>query len=270
MTYRECISLLKAGGIKAPQHEAQVLFSHFGGFSPAKLLSDDPSLDSEEIKIAVNKRLHGTPLQYITGKAFFRNEIYTVNENCLIPRNDTELLVEETVNRLPAGAVFLDLCTGSGCVAISVLASRKDTRAVAAEISAGALELASENADKNGVAKRISFIKTDVLNDAAIAGQFDAIVSNPPYIATAELCSLPDDVLAEPRIALDGGEDGITFYRAIIKKYNSNLRADGFFAFEIGYDQAKRLRAVFNEAGLSAEVIQDLGGNDRVMILRKT
>ncbi len=206
----------------------------------------------------------GEPLAYVIGEWYFYGETYQLNRDCLIPRPDTEHLVQWLIDHLPKGAVFADLCTGSGCIAISTLAHRPDLSAVAVDISSGALEMAEKNAENNGVRDRISFVCGDVLAGEGLGdGRFDAIVSNPPYIQTAVIDTLSVQVKAEPRRALDGGEDGMDFYRAILKHYPKHLKQGGVTVLEIGYDQADAMRALH-----PCQILKDYGGNDRVAILQ--
>ncbi len=202
------------------------------------------------------------PLAYILGEWYFYDETYRVSPACLVPRPETEHLVEELLRRLPRGSVFADLCTGSGCIAVSTLAHRPDCRAVAVELSEEALALARENAARNGVADRMIFRQADVLTGEALDDEiFDAIVSNPPYIASQVIDTLEPEVLREPRMALDGGEDGLLFYRAITRCYRRSLTAEGFFLFEIGYDQGEAMKEL-----CPCEIRKDYSGNDRVAI----
>ena len=186
-----------------------------------------------------------------------------VNENCLIPRPDTEHLVDYLIKNLPKNAVFADLCTGSGCIAISVLAHRKDVTAVAVDISEGAISIAKENSVINSVSDRITFICSDILSDNPLNdGIFDAIVSNPPYIKTDVIDTLEPEVRNEPRIALDGGKDGLDFYKRIFTEYRKNVSPGGFIITEIGYDQGRDILDLFG-----CEIHKDYGGKDRVAIL---
>ena len=226
------------------------------------------AFSDEALTCAVERRCGGYPLQYILGEWGFWREEYEVSEHCLVPRPDTEHLVEKAIAMLPNGARFLDLCTGSGCVAISTLASRPDTTALAVDLFEPTLALAGRNARKNGVADRLELARADVLCDPVIQGPFDAILSNPPYIPDAVVPTLSREVQHEPSAALCGGRDGLDFYRAIVEKWRTLLSPDGFVLFEIGYDQADALRALAAEHGLSAEVFRDYGGNDRVVLLR--
>lgn len=236
----------------------------------AKLLCE--SLTGEALAVAVERRCTGYPLQYLLGRWEFYRETYEVNENCLIPRADTEILVEKAISLLPQGARFLDLCTGSGCVAISTLCARPDTEAVAVDLFEKTLELALRNAARNGVAKRMTGMLADVLaappTDLA-EGSFDAILSNPPYIRAEVMPTLQREVQHEPAAALCGGADGLDFYRAILERWSALLRPHGIFLFEIGYDQAEDLAALGEKYGFSHTVWRDYGGNDRVVMLQK-
>ena len=216
-----------------------------------------------EYKNAIDRLDNREPLAYIIGEWYFYDEKYKVNENCLIPRPDTEHLVEYLIKNLPDNAVFADLCTGSGCIAISVLAHRKDVKAVAVDISQGAIDIAKENAALNSVSDRITFICSDVLSDNPLNnGLFNAIVSNPPYIKTDVIDTLEPEVQNEPRIALDGGIDCLDFYKKIYTEYKNNVIPSGFIVTEIGYDQGNDLKKLFG-----CDIYKDYGGNDRVAVL---
>ena len=223
----------------------------------------------EALDAALERVLSHEPIQYVLGEWGFYKEVYEVNESCLIPRPDTEHLVEKAIQMLPNGARFLDLCTGSGCVAISTLATRRDTNAVAIDLFEDTLRLASRNAVRNGVTERVAFLRADVLDLPPNLGEFDAILSNPPYINAKDMQKLSPEVKREPRAALFGGEDGLCFYRAILQNWKKLLKPNGILLFEIGYDQAEALRALATEHGFCATVIKDYGGNDRVVILQK-
>lgn len=264
MTYHALIRALLDAGIEDGREEATRLFIHFGGHSRASLVGANPDISTPEFLVAVSRRLSGEPLAYILGEVGFYRENYFVSPACLIPRADTEILVEEAVKRLPQAAHFADFCTGSGCVAISALAARPDTTAVAYDISQDALEVAKRNAVQNGVNDRVAFVGCDLLGDS-IEGNFDAILSNPPYIPSDVVPTLSKEVHHEPRIALDGGEDGMDFYRHIVKNYPVPL-----ILFEIGYDQEAAIIALGEAYGYKTTVRRDYGGNPRCAILEKT
>lgn len=210
---------------------------------------------------------NGEPLAYILGEWYFYNEVYTVTPDVLIPRPDTEILVQETIRRLPKNTRFLDLCTGSGCVAVSVLANRPDLTAVAVDISEPALRIAAQNAERNGVSDRITFARADVLHcdPRSLGYDFAAVCSNPPYINSDVIETLSPQVRCEPRIALDGGADGMDFYRAVLQNFPAVLRSDGIFLFEIGYDQSDKIRRT--AAPRSCEILYDYSGNTRVAVI---
>lgn len=257
MQENDMISALRAAGIENARFEAEQLIKGFSG---------------AELKRAVERRCAGYPLQYLLGEWDFYNETYEVSENCLIPRADTELLVEQAVGKLPHSAVFLDLCTGSGCVAISTLRARPDTRAVAVDLFPETLAVAARNSARNGVTDRMQLLCADVLRPPLGElpdGGFDAIVSNPPYIRADVMPTLQREVQFEPKAALCGGADGLDFYRAILNLWSIKLRPNGFFLFEIGYDQGEALLALGREKGLVGRVFRDYGGNDRVVYLEK-
>ena len=272
MTYREICRALEIAGVDTPQWDAQLLIEHFCGKDRLFLLGNpDQELDSKELEQAVAKRCQREPLQYLIGTWSFYNQTYEVSPACLIPRSDTEILVEEAIKRLPQNAFFADLCTGSGCIAVSVLAERYDTRAVAVDLSSDALTLAKRNAERNGVSERFRGILGDVLHFSTKLMESiprpHAILSNPPYIPTSVLKDLSPEVGREPRMALDGGDDGLIFYRELFRVAREWLADDGFCLFEIGYDQGNSLRALAAENGFSCEIKRDLGGCDRVAIL---
>jgi release factor glutamine methyltransferase len=252
--------------------EASMLICHFCGLNQAELLMRrDENFDSDELREAVERRCHHYPLQYILGYWQFCKETYRVTEDTLIPRQDTEKLVELAVKLLPENARFIDLCTGSGCVAISTLAARPDCRAVAVDLFEKTLEIARENAEQNGVGERLGFISKDVLDPTFMEelGKFDCIVSNPPYIETKHIGLLDEELSFEPEAALDGGDDGLVFYRAIIGSYGKYLKDGGIMLFEIGCDQAKAVSFIAATNGYRCEVYKDYSGNDRVAYLTK-
>ena len=272
MTYRQLCTKLQDAKIEDAEWDALCLMEHFCAVSPS-LLRAAPDRDYENAALddAVSRRMAHEPLQYILGEWEFYHQKYEVTPDCLIPRADTEILVETAIRLLPIGAHFADLCTGSGCIAVSTLAERPDTIAVALEKFPATLALAKRNATKNGVDARFCGVLADVLDTTPNLGDavsFDAILSNPPYIPTSDIDGLSPEVHAEPTVALDGGEDGLLFYRAILKNYTPLLKKDGFFLFEIGFDQAEALIALGKEQNFAhVHVIRDLGGRDRVVYL---
>lgn len=272
MNYNEICMALAEAEIENNRGEAAMLICHFCGISRAELLSRrDEDFDNDELVEAVTKRCSRYPLQYILGYWDFCNETYRVTEHTLIPRQDTEKLVELAVKLMPDGARFIDLCTGSGCVAISTLAARPDTRAVAVDLYESTLNVAGENAETNNVGDRLGLMLADVLKPSFMEdlGTFDCILSNPPYIETEKIKLLDEELAFEPNAALDGGADGLDFYRVIIGQYGKYLNDDGIIIFEIGYDQAAALREIAKEHGWECEIFKDYDDNDRVAYLHK-
>jgi release factor glutamine methyltransferase len=270
-SYVSLTETLSRGGIDAPDFEAALLLERFAGVSRATLMTDRRRLfDIPALEDAVSRRLAREPIQYILGEWEFFGCTFTVNEHCLIPRPDTEILVEAALRALPKNARVADLCTGSGCVAVATLVHRPDVIASALELFPETLELAVHNAARNGVSERFTPLRADLLSDGVQAlsreAPYDAILSNPPYIPTAVIDGLSPEVHREPVAALDGGADGLIFYRAILRDYAPQVKPGGHILLEMGYDQADALRALAAEYLPSAtvEILRDLGGNDRV------
>ncbi|MBQ7335819.1 MAG: peptide chain release factor N(5)-glutamine methyltransferase [Clostridia bacterium] len=273
MTYRELCARLSDAGIGSAEWDAALLLEHFCGADAGSVaLEDARDYVCAELEDAVCKRVTRIPLQYLLGEWEFYRQKYEVTPDCLIPRADTEILVEQAIRRLPHGARFADLCAGSGCIAISVLAERPDTYAIAVEKYPATLELACRNARKNGVEERFVPRCADVLDADfhAFEEPLDAILCNPPYIRSDVIPTLEAELFAEPRAALDGGEDGLLFYRRLLQTQTRCLKPGGFFLFEIGYDQADAVCAIGAENGFAhVEVLRDYGGCDRVAVLSR-
>ena len=233
-------------------------------------LHEEDELTAEqqsEYESTVHKRAEHVPLQYIIGEQEFMGLKFKVNSNVLIPRQDTEILVEEALRVAKPGMRVLDLCTGSGCIIISLAKNVADISCTGSDISKQALLVAKENAKANEV--EVEWERSDLFEN--ISGTFDLIVSNPPYIPTGEIPGLMPEVRDfEPVDALDGNEDGLYFYRIITEKSPEYLTSDGYLYFEIGYDQGEAVSAMMRQCGYTqVEVIKDLAGNDRVVKGRK-
>ena len=266
MRLSSAVKRLSEAGIDEARLEARILFSRIGKVPECELLFD-PECDSAELDSAIEARARRIPLAYILGEADFYRENYIVTPDCLIPRPETELLVDYAVNHIPSGARFADICTGSGCIAISTLKNTEDTTAVALDLSVGALDVARRNAERGGVSDRIEFIHGDAL--LGIEGEFFAILSNPPYVSESAYAELEAEIYREPKMAFVGGVDGGDFYRKMIPLYKNNLQSGGFFAFEIGYDQGELLRSLGEANGMQTEIVKDYSGLDRIAILKK-
>lgn len=262
------ISLLEKSGVPDADYDARELFAHFGGFKKSELYAFDCESDSEALALAVSRRAEREPLQYIIGEVGFYAETYRVTPDCLIPRADTEALVEYAVKNIPAGERFIDVCTGSGAIGISTLLHTKGTRAVLLDISPEALSLAGENATRNGVSDRVELKLADALDEAA-AGEFFAVLSNPPYISEDEYNTLEKEIFFEPRLAFVAEKGGIAFYERLTELYKNKIKEGGFIAYEIGYNQREELERIARENGMALELVKDLGGVDRVAVLRQ-
>ena len=267
ITLKEAIKRLEEAGIPSPEYDARELFRAFA--NPLRTpLTQNVASDSDELLRAIERRVNREPLQYIVGSVGFYREEYKVTPDCLIPRSDTEILVDYAVKNIPAGERFADLCSGSGCIGISTLKNTKDTLCDSFDISDGALALTRENAALNGVDARITVTKKDLIRDE-VEGEYFAILSNPPYIPKEVYEGLEREIFSEPEIAFVGGEDGLIFYERLTPMCKKAIKDGGFIAFEIGYDQAESLRAIADKNGLSCQIIKDYSGNDRVAVLRK-
>ena len=224
----------------------------------------------EKFALFLKKRADDVPLGYILGEKEFMSLKFSVDENTLIPRPDTEILVEEVIARTNENDAVLDLCTGSGAIGISIAKYTSARRVVCVDKFKKTLDIARKNADLNGVSGICEFIKLDVLENLEFLektyGKFDTVVSNPPYIETEKIENLDKTVKNyEPKAALDGGKDGLLFYREIIKNAEFILKKGGILAFEIGFDQADAVKNLMNEKFENIVLLRDLGGNDRAV-----
>lgn len=229
------------------------------------LHSDDiiEQKDEERYRDLLQKRGSHIPLQHLTGTCDFMGLTFQVNDQVLIPRQDTETLVESALSRLKEGDRALDLCTGSGCIILSLEKLGPGIRGLGADISAAALAVAKRNRDSLGLES--DFCISDLFE--GIEGVFDIIVSNPPYIASGKIPGLMEEVRGfEPLLALDGGADGLDFYRRIIKDARDFLKPGGWLGLEIGYDQREAVEELLRRQGfIKTETLQDLAGLDRTV-----
>lgn len=273
MTYREAYQAgrerLISAGIGEAELDARLLLEYVCGTDRNHLIvyGSEPVGEEElqRYQTLLAQRADRIPLQYLTGVQNFMGLDFLVNEHVLIPRQDTEILVEEALRHLHDGMHILDLCTGSGCILISLLRYSNDCRGLGADISPEALTVAEENAKRLVPEEEIEFIKSDLYE--RVEGMFDVIVSNPPYIPTGVIESLMPEVREhEPRLALDGCEDGLIFYRRIINESRAHLKGGGMLFFEIGFDQGAAVRELMEQAGfLEVKVSKDYAGLDRVV-----
>jgi len=256
-------TLASEAGVFDPAFEAREIVREYAGDSAVF----GGMLDEKQEKLidaAVSRRLTGEPLQYIFGKWEFYGLPFFVGEGVLIPRPETELLVDIAVKRLGKGSAVLDLCSGTGCIPISI-ALKTGAKCTAVELYDAAFGYLERNIALNGA--DVTAVKADAL-DGMLFGdaQFDAIFSNPPYLTGAEMDSLMREVAHEPKTALYGGEDGLDFYRALIPAWVGRLRTNGFMAVETGETQGNAVSEIMRAAGLRPEVIKDCAGLDRVVI----
>ena len=292
MTRREAydygVEQLEAEGIENADCDIRILLEDLCGVDREELfIQGDKVISRRESEIfmnAVNRRMGHYPVQYITGKQEFMGLTFSVNQNVLIPRMDTEILVEEVLKELMDGSRILDMCTGSGCILLSLLYYSNDCEGVGVDISQEALDVAKDNSGRlilddtfdllfqtGGKGKKHldeekrEFIQSNLFND--VKGRFDIIVSNPPYIRSDVIPTLMEEVRDyEPMLALDGKEDGLYFYRKIIEKAPAYLNPEGKLFFEIGYDQADDVVLLMEEAGFKdVVVVKDYAHLNRVV-----
>lgn len=257
--------------VDSPRLTAEVLLAHALKTTRVKLYVDlDRPLDKAELasfRALIERRSAGEPTQYLTGTREFYNRPFKVDARVLIPRPETELLVEAALRALPKEAPgrALDVCTGSGCIAVSLAAERSQAEVVATDVSEQACALARENAQALGVAERLTVLHGDLYAPLPPGSTFDLVVSNPPYVATGELAGLAPEVRREPRLALDGGPDGLAVIRRVVEGALRVLRPGGLLAMEIGENQGAAVQALLQGAGYeNARVDKDLQRHDRL------
>lgn len=266
---------LLAAGLRPAEAslDARLLAQHPLGWSTAALLTSGdvqvPSGLDEQYRAYVQRRAHREPLAYITGTKEFWNLDFEVSRAVLIPRPETEVLVETLLERVPAAgsAAIADVCTGSGCVAVAIASERPNAHVTATDISHEALRVAARNAERHGVRKHISLVRTDLMT--GLAGAFDAIVANPPYVRTIDRNGLQVEVRDfEPQVALFGGVDGLAIVRALIDQAAGHLTDDGILLFEFGLGQEDSVRELISasRALRMIDVKPDLQGIARVAI----
>ncbi len=258
---------LVAAGIEDAEIDAWLLLEYVTGITRAQYYMDMQKVLSAEQKATylshIEKRKSHIPLQHITGVQEFMGLEFCVNEHVLVPRQDTEVLVESVLEVLESEMHVLDMCTGSGCILISLLKLKQGMSGVGVDISEAALRVAEKNCRKHGV--KAELLHSDLFEQ--VQGSYDVIVSNPPYIRTAVIEGLQEEVkLHDPMLALDGMEDGLHFYRKIVEKSPEYLKRGGKLYFEIGHDQGGDVKSLMENAGFAdVTVKKDLAGLDRVV-----
>lgn len=280
MTYKEFYEYgkqkLEAAGVVEAALDARLLLEYICRTDRNELIlhadRERSSMEEQFYRTVIEKRADRVPLQYIVGEQEFMGLRFKVNEQTLIPRQDTEILVEEALHRLSDGMRILDLCTGSGCILLSLLKYSNECEGVGIDISKKALMIARENAE--WLQMEAAFLEGDLfapladfVSDKTTDRLFDMVVSNPPYIPTAVIDTLMPEVREhEPVMALDGGEDGLSFYRKIVAEAPNHMRKGASLLFEIGCEQGEAVMSLMQKTGFEqVEIFRDYAGLDRVI-----
>jgi release factor glutamine methyltransferase len=269
--YRQGLQLLEDANIEDAGFDCLQLFAHSVGMDRTALLTHGEDAVSQEKQTLfleqIGRRCTGEPLQYILGEWEFYSLPFSVGPGVLIPRADTEILVDESLRLLEGVAKpkVADLCAGSGCIGISIAKNHADARVTAVEFSEKAAAYCKENIAKNN-AQNVSLLFADVLAGPQGISDLDLIVSNPPYIPKEDIQNLSKEVHHEPVMALDGGEDGLDFYRAIIKDWTPALKKEGSMAFEVGIHQAQDVAQLLDEYFEQVYIVPDLNDIPRVVM----
>ena len=278
MNLYDAEKILSDAGIDDAEFECRLLAERFlripmsrSAYMKTEQLDSMP--DFGEFTRALEKRATRYPIQYIIGEWEFYGLRMKVNESCLIPRPDTELVAERAITELkkmPKKAEFrcVDLCTGSGCIAAAVMSQVKNASFTLVDISKSALDIAKENMELNGLLTRTTLVEADVMSEIFHSEKFDLVTANPPYIPSEVMQTLEPELEHEPRIALTDEGDGLSFYRDIINLYKYALTEDGVIVLEHGCDQYEKVREIAEENGMSAEVIFDYGKRQRGAVLK--
>lgn len=251
---------------------SRILAEYILNFNRQEIIANLDKEVKEEQRVryylALIEIIQGMPIQYITNKQEFMKLDFYVDENVLIPQPDTEILVEKAIEETKKieNVEILDMCTGSGCIGISIAKNIENAKVTLVDISKNAIEIAKKNALQNKVESQLTFIQSNMFEK--VEKKFDIIVSNPPYIKTDVIQKLDKQVQNEPHIALDGGKDGLKFYKIIIEEAKKYLKENGKLILEIGYDQKEEVENLIKQSGQykKIEVIKDLSQNDRVII----
>ncbi len=273
--YLDARKRLKAAGVEAAQLEARELVCFAAGKNREQFLRDMSLYASDEVEAKVaelmNRRLEGEPVAYLIGEWEFYGLPLDISRDVLIPRADTEVLAEQAILAARAageGARVLDLCAGSGCVGLAVAANAPQCRTVLADVSEEALKICRQNIRRNDLNARVTCVQADARQaPSSVLWDFDVIASNPPYIPTRDIDGLDSSVRDyEPHLALDGGDDGLDFYRDIAEKWRTALRLGGVLLFEVGIGQAADVEQILARCGYEdIETFQDTGGIWRVV-----
>ncbi|MBR3969440.1 MAG: peptide chain release factor N(5)-glutamine methyltransferase [Clostridia bacterium] len=268
--YNDCKRQLQTAGIEDYVFESKQIIKHITGYTNTQILTKYTQQLTEfqqnNLTAIIKQRLIRYPLQYIIGRWNFFGREFFVGPGVLIPRSDTETLIDVCLESLTQKQTprVLDLCTGTGCIGITIKGERPDSQVSLVEKYDEALSFTNKNAEHNKIDVKI--IKADVLKTEGAEGQYDLIVSNPPYINDSDMKTLQPEVKFEPSTALEGGEDGLLFYRHIAKEYKKYLAPGGIMAFEVGINQAEAVSQIMKENGFeNVGVRKDYGEIDRVV-----
>ena len=266
--------ILTQSGVESAGFELDLLLEQFAEISrERRLLCPDTTLEEpirQKLEALISRRAAGEPLQYLLGCWEFFGRPFSVGPGVLIPRSDTEVLIEQALERLSdtPDPKIADLCAGSGCIGITMACERPDAQVTLMELSPQAGAFCQKNIDD--LSPRCRLVYGDVLCDTAGLSNLDAVLSNPPYIPTKDLADLQREVQQEPAMALDGDTDGLRFYRGITALWKQALRPGGWLIYEIGFDQAQAVCDILIQHGFSQVcAVKDYGGNDRVVCGRK-
>ena len=266
-------NMLRQSGIDSL--DARILLKAVTGFDDIGLSVNSnmevPSDINDKYVDMINRRIKNEPVAYITGTKEFMSLEFLVEPGILIPRPETEHIIEYVIDKNIKNANVLDICTGSGAIAVSIASYLKDSTVTAIDISDKCIEIATKNAHKNNVSDRCKILKGDALKKLDFETQFDIVISNPPYIKSEDVFKLEKDVKEyEPHLALDGGDDGLMFYRIISKNAYEILKCGGIIIYEIGFDQAQDVCDILKDKYTDIKVIKDFAGLDRIVTATKT
>lgn len=267
--------LLKENEIQDSSIIAKTLAQYILQMDRVKIVINEEKEVEEQEKtryyLALIEIIQGMPIQYITNKQEFMNLEFYVDENVLIPQPDTEILVEEVINiakQEKENMQILDICTGSGVIGISLSKNLENVHITMSDISIEALQIAKKNSEKHISLSKVEFIQSNMFEN--ITNKYDVIVSNPPYIQRSVIETLTKNVQKEPLIALDGGKDGLSFYKILANEAYKFLNNEGYLCMEIGYDQKEKVINLLNNIGKYKEIYskKDLAGNDRIVVAK--
>lgn len=276
--YKNAIRRLSEASIEDAAYDAKILIEHCFALRYSDIIMN-PDIAFSEDKVSqfnklLDERISGRPLQYIVGKWEFMGLEFEVGEGVLIPRSETEMLVEYALQKLKGrdNPVVFDLCSGSGCIGLSLKKLMPSARVFMVEISDGALKFLERNRENLGVAKETCVIKGDILKGFEAFSALpkpDVILSNPPYIKREEIKELQSEVQREPSLALDGGEDGYDFYRVLADKWLPYINENGFIAVECGEEQASDISSMFSRHCAETEILNDFADIERFVVGKK-